>query len=147
MKVFVFMSVLFLVFAFVSGSQAEIYQYKDKNGVVVITDKKPNSKAKKVTTFKTPEATADKPGGQDAQKENKSQKSEAVPPQSIDAQEEKKAAAEAQKKRNEEADRLEAEARKTEQFSKEKQIEQREKLERAKNLRKGIDQPSDSAGR
>jgi len=145
MKVFIFISVLFLVFAFVSGSQAEIYQYKDKNGVVVITDKKPNS-AKKVTTFKTPETTADKSGEQDAQKENKSKKSEAVPPQSIDS-EEKKAAAEAQKKRNEEADRLEAEARKTEQFSKEKQIEQREKLERAKNLRKGIDQPSDPAGR
>jgi hypothetical protein len=145
MKVFIFISVLFLVFAFVPGSQAEIYQYKDKNGVVVITDKKPNS-AKKVTTFKTPETAADKTGEQDSQKENTSKKSEAVPPQSIDS-EEKKAAAEAQKKRNEEADRLEAEARMTEQFSKEKQIEQREKLERARNLRKGVDQPSDSAGR
>ncbi len=147
MKQLVLISVLFLVFAFVSGSQAEIYQYKDKNGVVVITDKKPNSKAKKVTTFKTPETAADKSGEQETRKEDKSKNSEAVPPEAIAAQEEKKAAAEAQKKRNEEAQRLEAEANKPDQFSKEKQIEQREKLERAKNLRRGIDQPSDSAGR
>lgn len=145
MNRFILISALCLVFAVVSGLQAEIYQYKDKNGVIVITDKKPDSRAKKVTKFKTPEAAADKSGGQESPKEEKSIKSEAAPGQA--AQEEKNAAAEAQKKRNEEADRLEAEARKPEQFSKEKQIEQREKLERARNLRRGIDQPSDSTGR
>ncbi len=141
----ILISILSLVFAAFSGLQAEIYQYKDNNGVVVITDKKPGSKAKKVTTFKNPETAADKSGGQESRNQGKSVKPEAAPEKA--AQEQKNAAAEVQKKRNEEADRLEEEARKPEQFSKEKQIEQRKKLDRASNLRKGIDPPSESTGR
>jgi hypothetical protein len=135
--------VIFLpCFVLIANSGAELYQYKDQDGNIVITDKKPNSKSK-VTTFKdtgtkTPE---------DAQAQAKTGNAETAAPQQSAADQEKEKAAEAQKKRNEEADKLEAEANQTEPFSKEQQIEQREKLERARNLRKGIDQPSDSAGR
>lgn len=146
MKKFLLVPVLCLAFAIVPGLRAEIYQYVDKDGVVVITDKKPGPRAKKVTTFKTPQTEIGKSGEQEPPKDDKTAKPENAPGQSMADQEARKTA-ESQQKRNEEASRLEAEARKPEQFSREKQIEQREKLERARNLRKGVDEPSAAAGR
>jgi len=156
MKISLFIITLAVLpgFVFIAGSQAELYQYKDKSGVVIITDKKPE-KAGKVTTFKTPETKPDtkhetkteEAGGQEAAKPEKDAKPEQISPEAAAAEAENKAAAEAQKNRNEEADRLEAEARQPVQFSKEQQIEQLEKLERAKQLRKGIDAPAKSDSR
>lgn len=130
------------LFAFVAISQAELYQYTDKNGVLVITDKKPNSRSR-VSTFRDSVRKADTLPEQDSKTEGRAKKPEKNPEQIAAEQAEKQAAAaEAQKRRNQEADRLEAEARKPTQFSKEKQMEQIEKLNRAGKLRRGVDDPS-----
>lgn len=140
MKKIILVSILFLVFTVVVDLRAEVYQYTDKDGVVVITDKDPGSEAKKVTKFKTSETAAGKSVEQGLRKDNKPARSEASPGKSI-ADQEALNAAEAQKRRNEEASRLEAEAGKSAPFSSQKQIEQREQLEKARKLRSGTDQP------
>ncbi len=130
------------LFALTAASQAEIYQYTDKNGVLIITDKKPNSKAR-VSIFRDSQKKADAHPEQDSKPEGRAKRPEKNPEQIAAEQAQKQAdAAEAQKRRNQEAERLEAEARKPAQFSKEKQMEQIEKLNRADKLRRGVDDPS-----
>lgn len=128
-------------FIFIAAAQAEIYQYEDKKGVVVITDKKPDSKGRKITTYKNPAKAPEEPAGPDAKTEEKAKKPEPVPPQAAAAQA-KSTDPDIQKKRNEEADRLEAEARKPAPYTGEKRKQQLEMLDRADKLRKGLLDPS-----
>jgi hypothetical protein len=141
----IFASVTFLLIcAFVAESQAELYQYIDKNGVLVITDKKPESKSK-VTTFKDTSRKTEGQTEREAGPEVKAKGPEGAPPQAAEGQAQPRAdkpsPADLQKKRNQEAARLEAEANKSAPFSPERQREQYEMLRKAERLRRGIDDP------
>ncbi|MEN6466936.1 MAG: DUF4124 domain-containing protein [Syntrophaceae bacterium] len=133
----IFSSAVFLLaFALIAESQAELYQYTDKNGVLVITDKKPDSKSR-VRTFKDT-GKADGQAGQETKAEEKAKRQEQARQQAA-APEAKKTDPDAQKKRDAEADRLEAEARKPATYTAEKRKEQQDMLNRAELLRRGFD--------
>lgn len=143
----IFASAVFLfISAFVVESQAELYQYIDKNGVLVITDKKPESRSK-VTTFKDTSRKTEGQADLEARPEGKARGPEGAPAPAAEAQAQpqaqadKPSPADLQKKRNQEADRLEAEANKSAPFSPERQREQYEMLKKADRLRRGIDNP------
>lgn len=127
-----------------TGVLAELYQYKNRDGTVVITDKKPDPGRKAVRFSDTgkksegPDEGKEKPpkptlGNGKAGGEGPAASAAAA------AESERKKSEEVQARRDREAARLEAEAMKEVPFSKEKQIEQRQMLEKAKRLRSGRD--------
>ncbi len=133
--------VFFLLFV-VSATHADLYQYKDENGTVVITDSPPQGKNKSVEKFKENKKEpppAEKPAAvSDAPGQGPSGAKPLAAPGSVNPEDKKvMTEQELQKKRDEAAARLEAEANKLVPFSSEKQREQFQQLEKAKKIKSG----------
>jgi hypothetical protein len=148
-KIGVIFVLLLFILCLAAGVQGQaLYEYKDKNGAVVITDKPPDKKIKGVRKYEyTPEASPSPPPRSTAPEEKpltvQPRGPQGAPPLAPEEvarerkEELKKYEAEEYGKRDAAAKKLEEEAMKPAPYSRETVQRQNELLERAQKIRSG----------
>jgi hypothetical protein len=147
-KIGVILVLLLFITCLAAGVQAQaIYEYKDKSGAVVITDKPPDKKIKGVRKYEyTPEASPSPPRSAATEEKNLNvpqrgpQGAPSASPEEMEKQrkeELKRYEAEEYRKRDAAARQLEEEAMKPAPYSRETVQKQNELLERAQKIRSG----------
>jgi hypothetical protein len=140
---------LFFVLCLAAGAQGQtLYEYKDKSGAVVITDKPPDKKIKGVRKYEYTPEVSPPPSSRGAATEEKTlnvpqrgpQGAPSASPEELEKQkieDLKRYEAEEYRKRDAAARQLEEEAMKPAPYSRETVKRQNELLERAQKIRSG----------
>lgn len=145
----IFAFLLLFVFCLAAAAEGQtLYEYKDKSGAIVITDKPPDGKVKGVRKYEyTPQATQPSPAPGAGMEEKGlgetprgPQAAPAATPEEMERQKREEVLryqAEERRKRDEAARQLEEEAMKPMPYSRENVRRQTELLDRARKIRSG----------